>query len=81
MVEAAQVGEPMNRCSRARGSWCPTATAQALRSVVSGAEEGITADCLAVDIEQALWHLGELTGETTPDEVINEIFSRFCVGK
>jgi len=46
-----------------------------------GVEQGLTADCLAVDLEEALWHLGELTGETTPDEIINEIFSRFCVGK
>ncbi|MGI6082637.1 MAG: tRNA uridine-5-carboxymethylaminomethyl(34) synthesis GTPase MnmE [Limnochordia bacterium] len=82
MVEAAQVGEPKESLlTRPRQVGALRATAQALRSVVSGAEEGITADCLAVDIEQALWHLGELTGETTPDEVINEIFSRFCVGK
>ena len=82
MVEAAEVGEPKESLlTRPRQVGALRATAQAVRDVILGVEQGLTADCLAVDLEEALWHLGELTGETTPDEIINEIFSRFCVGK
>jgi len=42
---------------------------------------GITADCLALELEDAIWHLGELTGVSCRDELLDEIFSRFCVGK
>ncbi len=40
-----------------------------------------TADLLAVDIKEAWDALGEITGETASEEVIAEIFSKFCVGK
>jgi len=36
---------------------------------------------LALDLREALQALGEITGETTPDAVLEQIFSRFCVGK
>jgi tRNA modification GTPase len=36
---------------------------------------------LAMELREALSALGEITGETTPDQVLDEIFSRFCIGK
>jgi tRNA modification GTPase len=36
---------------------------------------------LAVDLRDALRHLGEITGETTPEDVLDRIFSAFCIGK
>ncbi|MBQ9711808.1 MAG: tRNA uridine-5-carboxymethylaminomethyl(34) synthesis GTPase MnmE, partial [Bacteroidales bacterium] len=42
---------------------------------------GITPDLLAEDLRDALHHLGTITGEVTPDEVLGEIFGRFCIGK
>ncbi len=38
-------------------------------------------ECLAMDLRVSLAALGQITGETTPDEILEQIFSRFCVGK
>jgi tRNA modification GTPase len=35
----------------------------------------------ALDLRQALQALGEITGETTPEDILDTIFSQFCVGK
>ncbi len=50
-------------------------------SVRTGLLEGISPDLLTIDIRKALYHLGEITGEITTDEILGTIFSRFCVGK
>ena len=42
---------------------------------------GLTSDLLAEDLRDAINHLGTITGEVTPDEVLGEIFGRFCIGK
>ena len=44
-------------------------------------EAGISADLMAIDIRQALYHLGEITGQVTNDELLGNIFSNFCIGK
>ncbi len=62
--------------------------AQALRrihdgceSVIKGLLESREPELLTVDLEEALQGVGELTGEIAVDEVLEEIFSRFCIGK
>ena len=37
--------------------------------------------CLMTDVRSAIDLLGEITGDTVQDEIINEIFERFCIGK
>ena len=56
-------------------------TNKALLEVIRGLENGTPADLLAIDLRDALYHLGTITGEVTNDEVLSTIFSRFCVGK
>lgn len=53
----------------------------AIESIDQGFESGIPSDLIAVDIRTALYHLGEITGEITNDELLGNIFSRFCIGK
>ena len=38
-------------------------------------------ELLAQDVRQALWHLGEITGEISTEDVLGNIFGRFCIGK
>lgn len=42
---------------------------------------GFQLEFLAVDLRDALHSLGQITGETTPDEILEIIFNRFCIGK
>ena len=54
---------------------------EALTDVHNGLITQLTGDLLAIDIRRALYHLGEVTGETTADDLLGNIFSRFCIGK
>jgi len=38
-------------------------------------------ECLAMEVRESLADLGQITGETAPDDILNDIFSRFCIGK
>lgn len=52
-----------------------------LRSALDAYADGIPADIAALDARAALKALGEITGQTLTDDVIAQIFSKFCVGK
>jgi len=54
---------------------------QALESARQGVRQEIPADFISIDLKNALDYLGEITGETLDEEIINQIFSRFCLGK
>ena len=43
--------------------------------------EGFTLDAAVQDIEDAISSLAEITGEVTPDDILESVFSSFCVGK
>lgn len=55
--------------------------AASLSAVSDGLDTGRPSDLLAEDLRAALASLGAITGEITTDEVLGEIFSRFCIGK
>lgn len=55
--------------------------AASLSAVSDGLDRGLTSDLLAEDLRAALASLGSITGEITNDEVLGEIFSKFCIGK
>lgn len=56
-------------------------TCDALQRVLEGMSQGVTGDFLAMDIRQALHYLGEITGAITTEDLLGNIFSRFCIGK
>lgn len=49
--------------------------------VQEGMDNQLSSDLLAIDLRQALFHLGEITGEVTNDELLGNIFANFCIGK
>jgi tRNA modification GTPase len=55
-------------------------TEEALSRVLSGMDT-VTSDLLSMDIKQALHYLGEITGTVTTDDLLENIFSKFCIGK
>lgn len=52
-----------------------------IQKVKMGMQSGIPSDLLAIDIRQALYYFGEITGEVTNDELLGNIFANFCIGK
>ncbi len=54
---------------------------QALEEVLIGLDNLIPGDLLAIDIRRALFFLGEITGHITTDDLLGNIFSKFCIGK
>ncbi|WP_345947937.1 tRNA uridine-5-carboxymethylaminomethyl(34) synthesis GTPase MnmE [Mucilaginibacter sp. PAMB04274] len=56
-------------------------TEQALIKTLRGIDTQVTSDFLAMDIKQALHYLGEITGAVTTDDLLDNIFSKFCIGK
>lgn len=56
-------------------------TEQALGNVLNNIDNPVTSDFLAMDIKQALHYLGEITGAVTTDDLLENIFSKFCIGK
>ncbi|MDQ3016408.1 MAG: tRNA uridine-5-carboxymethylaminomethyl(34) synthesis GTPase MnmE [Bacteroidota bacterium] len=56
-------------------------TEERLGAVLEGFAAGTTHDFVAQDIRQALYHLGEITGQISTEDLLGNIFGRFCIGK
>jgi tRNA modification GTPase len=56
-------------------------TADSLEKAKFGLENNITADFVAMDIRQAMYDLGTITGDISTDDLLGNIFSKFCIGK
>lgn len=52
-----------------------------LEAVIQGLDQSVTTDFVAMDIRHALAYLGEITGEISTEDLLDNIFSRFCIGK
>ena len=56
-------------------------TEASLQSAKDGLESDVSSDFVAMDIRQAMYQLGSITGDISSDEILGNIFSRFCIGK
>lgn len=54
---------------------------KSLLDATEASEGYLPYDCIVIDVRTAIDYLGEITGDTVQDEIINEIFARFCIGK
>ena len=54
---------------------------QAIVRVVEGLDTQISGDLLSQDIRECMHYLGEITGQISTDEILGNIFSKFCIGK
>ncbi|SFS86590.1 tRNA modification GTPase [Zhouia amylolytica] len=52
-----------------------------IEKVKFGLQDELSGDLLAIDIRQALYHLGEITGQISSDDLLGNIFANFCIGK
>ncbi len=56
-------------------------TSESLNKVITGLDENVPSDFIAMDIRHALHHLGLISGEISTDDLLDSIFSSFCIGK
>jgi tRNA modification GTPase len=84
LLETVQAGHLQSSdvvVSNARHYEALTNALEASLRATSGLENGLPSDLVAQDIREILHHLGEITGEITTDEILGNIFSKFCIGK
>ena len=81
LVDIAALESGQSIVSNLRHAEALQNAATALEKVLNGIDNPITSDFLAMDIKQALQHLGEITGSISTDDLLDNIFSKFCIGK
>jgi len=81
LVREDQVGEDDVIITNARHFEALTHAGESIDRVSEGLKSGLPSDLIAQDIRQVLHYLGEITGEVTTDEILGNIFSKFCIGK
>ncbi|MGI6656972.1 MAG: tRNA uridine-5-carboxymethylaminomethyl(34) synthesis GTPase MnmE [Desulfobulbus sp.] len=74
-------GEPLSCAPNTRHRAVLQKTLAACQHFIQSLESGAPIDLLAVDVQAALHFLGDITGTTSSDEVLDAVFSRFCIGK
>ncbi len=84
LVEKVQTGDVEGNntiISSSRHYQMLVTTNESLEAVLIGISNGLTGDFLSIDIRTALDALGEITGEISTDDLLDNIFSKFCIGK
>ncbi len=84
LVKAAHIpsiGEADVIVTNVRHSQALTKAQRAIERVREGLDIGLSHDFLAQDIRECMFHLGEISGHISTDEILGTIFSKFCIGK
>lgn len=80
-INAGEISSESNIVTNIRHYDALLQTKTSLDNVINGLDTFISGDFLAMDIRQALYYLGEITGEITTEDLLDNIFSKFCIGK
>jgi tRNA modification GTPase len=80
-VEAGSLKAPQYIVTNARHYEALKNVSSNLQRALEGFRDGITTELIATDVKQAIYYLGLITGKITPDDILGEIFSKFCIGK
>lgn len=67
--------------TNARHAEAFAAASQSLRNLIDALDQGIPSDLAAQDLREALYHLSSVTGQITTPEILQSIFTSFCIGK
>ena len=81
IFEASEINFDNGTVSNERQKKCVDMSLYQINEAISALESGVMLDAVTVLIDEALQSLLELTGEKASEAVVNEVFSRFCVGK
>ncbi len=80
-VNSGKVNSGETIVMNARHHQALTQASASLKSIMHGMNNEVPGDLLAVDIRKTLYHLGEITGQISADDLLHTIFSKFCIGK
>jgi tRNA modification GTPase len=80
-IDAIDSSESSPLVISARHHDCMRRAQSSLEIVLLGLKENLSNELIAVDLRSALNFLGEITGATTTEDILNNIFSQFCIGK
>lgn len=80
-VETGKLDNPQYIVTNARHYEALKNVSDSLQRVLDGFRDGIPTVLIATDVRQAVYWLGLITGRVTPDDILGEIFSKFCIGK
>ena len=80
-VETGMLKSPQYIVTNARHFEALKNVSESLQRALDGFRDGIPTVLIATDVRQAIYYLGLITGRITPDDILGEIFSKFCIGK
>ncbi|MAX69255.1 MAG: tRNA uridine-5-carboxymethylaminomethyl(34) synthesis GTPase MnmE [Flavobacteriales bacterium] len=80
-INTAKISESDSIVSNLRHYEQLQLTLHEINSIINGMGNNISGDFLSINIRQALFHLGSITGEVTTDDLLGNIFGKFCIGK
>jgi len=80
-VETGRLDNPQYIVTNARHYEALRNVSESLQRVLDGFRDGIPTVLIATDVRQAIYYLGLITGKISPEDILGEIFSRFCIGK
>ena len=80
-VETGRLDAPQYVITNVRHYEALKNVADSLQRVLDGFRDGIPTELVATDVRQAIYYLGLITGKITPEDILGQIFSKFCIGK